>query len=188
MRRAIPVAALILMVGCASSPPTQFYTLEPIGPRERTLRIPPGPILIAPVHLPALLERQEIVSGRGPNEIILSDRHRWGAPLDEMTRRVLTQDLLQRLPSNEIVLPEQPAPANTRTVVVSVLRFQSDSAGRAVLEGSWSLVAPGSDTPTFSRPIALSEPATPSGYAGEVQAMSRDLGRLADDIVNALAK
>jgi uncharacterized protein (DUF2342 family) len=62
--------------------------------------------------LPASLERQKIVSGHGPNDLILCDRHRWGASLA----------------------------------------------------------------------------ATASSDADPVQAVSRDLGRLADDIVNALAK
>src|SRR6185437_5459200 len=130
-----------LLASCASSPPTQFYTLEPVqpcqpaGPRgagantcapasiqERTLHASTRPIQLAPVRIPAVLERQEIVTERGSNELLLSNRHRWGAPLGEMARRTLTQDLLQRLQGNEVVLPEQPAPANTREIVVDILR------------------------------------------------------------------
>lgn len=184
-----PVVMLgALLVGCASSPPTQFYTLEPVQPRERTLHASSSPIQIAPVHIPAVLERQEIVTERGSNELILSNRHRWGAPLGEMARRTLTQDLLQRLQGNEVVLPEQPTPANTREIVVDILRLQSDAAGRVVLQGSWSLLPPGSDTPSLTRTFSLAEQASATGYADQVQAMSRMLGQLADEIVSAVAR
>jgi uncharacterized protein len=187
--RPLPVLLLIALIGgCASSPPTQFYTLAPAPPQERTLHASVGPIQVAPVHMPAVLERQEIVSETGPSQIVLSNRHRWGAPLAEMTRRTLTQDLLQRLPTDQVVLPEQPAPPDTRQLVVDVLRFQPDATGRVVLEGSWSLVPPGSESPSLTRNISLSEQANATSYADEVQAMSRVLGKLADDIVSALAK
>lgn len=184
-----PVVMLgALLVSCASSPPTQFYTLEPVQPRERTLHVSSSPIQIAPVHIPAVLERQEIVTERGSNELILSNRHRWGAPLGEMARRTLTQDLLQRLQGNEVVLPEQPAPANTREIVVDILRLQSDAAGRVVLQGSWSLLPPGADTPSLTRTFSLAEQASATGYVDQVQAMSRMLGQLADEIVSAVAR
>ena len=146
------------------------------------------PIQLAPVRIPAVLERQEIVTERGSNELLLSNRHRWGAPLGEMTRRTLTQDLLQRLQESEVVLPEQPAPPNTREIVVEILRLQSDAGGRVLLQGSWSLLPPGSDSPSLMRNFSLAEQASATSYADQVQAMSRLLGRLADDIVSALAQ
>ena len=185
----LPVLLLAALLGsCASSPPTQFYTLEAVQPQERTLHSSGGPIQVAPVHMPAVLERQEIVSQRGANQIILSNRHRWAAPLGEMTRRTLTQDLLERLSASQVVLPEQPAPAGTREVVVDVLRFQSDPMGGVVLQGNWSLLPVGADAPSLTRNIALAEPAGATNYTDQVQAMSRLVGRLADDIVSALGK
>lgn len=189
MKGALPRLLLAALLGsCASSPPTQFYTLEAVQPQERTLHSSSGPIQVAPVHMPAVLERQEIVSQRGANEIILSSRHRWAAPLGEMTRRTLTQDLLERLSASQVVLPEQPAPAGTREVVVDVLKFQSDPMGGVVLQGSWSLVPAGADAPSLTRNIALAEPASTTKYTDQVQVMSRLIGRLADDIVSALGK
>jgi uncharacterized protein len=204
-----PILLLGALLGsCASSPPTRFYTLEPVQPcqspgaggagasscprastRERTLHATTaGPVQVAPVHIPAELERQEIVTERGSNELILSSRHRWGAPVAEMTRRTLTQGLLQRLEGSEVVLPEQPAPANTREIVVNILRLQSDAAGSVVLQGSWSLLPPGSDTPSLTRNFSLAEQASATSYADQVQAMSRMVGHLADDIASAVAQ
>jgi uncharacterized protein len=203
---------LVLMLGallasCASSPPTQFYTLEPVQPcrppgagsaganacpsvsiQERSLHASTGPIQVAPVHIPAVLERQEIVTGRGSNELVLSNRHRWGAPVAEMVRRTLTQDLQQRMQGNDVVLPEQPAPPNTREIVVEILRLQSDAAGRVALQGSWSLLPSGSDKPSLMGTFSLAEQASATSYADQVQAMSRLLGQLADEIVSAIAK
>lgn len=189
VRGALPLLLLAALLGsCASSPPTQFYTLDAVQPRDRTLHGSTGPIQVAPVHMPAILERQEIVTQRGASRIILSNRNRWAAPLGEMTRRTLTQDLQERLSASQVVLPEQPAPAGTREVIVEVLRFQSDPMGEVVLQGSWSLVASGADAPSLTRSIALTEHAGTPNYTDQVEAMSRLVGRLADDIVSALGQ
>ena len=86
------------------------------------------------------------------------------------------------------MLPEQPALAGTREVVVEILRFQADRTGRVVLEGSWSLVGPGADAPSLTRNVAPAEQARATDYTDQVQAMSRLVGHLGDDIVGAVAR
>ena len=148
-----------------------------------------GPIQSCAGPHPAVLERQEIVTERGSNELILSNRHRWGAPVAEMTRRTLTQDLLQRLQGNEVVLPEQPAPGEHE----GDRRGHSETSVRcraaaSSCRGAGPRRLPGADTPSLTRTFSLAEQASATGYADQVQAMSRMLGQLADEIVSAVVR
>jgi hypothetical protein len=177
---------ICLIGGCASSPPVKFYTLA-VVPAERRTGTFDAPVQIGAVHIPPVLDRQEMVREGGPNQLELSNEHRWGAPLAEMIRRVLTQDLQDRLPLSMIVLPEQPAPPHTRIIVIDILKFESAFSGQVVLQGSWSLVSAGSDTPSSSRPVQIDEHAPAQGYAAQAQAMSRAVGQLADSMADALA-
>ncbi|MGH8137476.1 MAG: PqiC family protein [Steroidobacteraceae bacterium] len=191
MRCATLLAALSLaecLGGCASSPPTQFYTLEVVPAQRRERQISHAPVQVAVVHVPPILDRQEIVRGTGSNTVIVSNRHRWAAPMGDMMRRVLTQDLLERLPANAIMLAEQPAPAQTSVLTVDILQFQSEASGQVVLDGSWSLVPAGTETPILSRRVHLTESAGPQDYAMQAKSMSRAVGQLADDIATALAE
>lgn len=195
-----PIAALALaallsgslaasLAGCASSPPTHFYALIAVAPEASADTAASGlrrPVRVAAVHIPPVLDREEIVQ-RGPgNELEISGLNRWGAPLDEMIQRVLTQDLLERLPAGRVVLPSSPAPPGTDQIIVEILQFQSDAAGAVVFEGSWSLLASGSSTPSAVRHVQYSETAKPGDYGDQAATMSRMLGHLADDIARGL--
>jgi uncharacterized protein len=45
------------------------------------------------VHIPAVLDRAEMVRQSGSNGLSISERDRWGAPFGEMARDVLARDL-----------------------------------------------------------------------------------------------
>ena len=191
MRAALPLAVLLgaaATASCASSPPVQFFALTVSDqPLQQRPAAPPSstPVRVAAVHIPAALDRQQIVRESAPGKVEISDRHRWDAPLDQMVSNVLTQDLLRRLPRGAVVLPQEPATPDTRAIVLDILRFEPDAGGTVTLTGAWSLLPAASDTPLLTRRVALSEPA-PADYAGEVAAMSRLLGKLADEIAQAL--
>ena len=81
-----------------------------------------------------------MVSEIGPNALDISDQDRWSAPLADMTRNVLSQDLATYLPPGMVVLPDAPAPATTAQIVVSIAQFGPQASGKVVLVGSWSLL------------------------------------------------
>lgn len=178
---------LAAFAGCASSPPVQFFTLDPVAGQRLPAPAPLMPVKVTAVHVPPALDRREMVRHSAPNRLRISDEHRWGADFDEMARRVLTQDLAQRLPKGTVVLPRQPTPAHTRAIVVDMLQFSANASGTVVLDGGWSLWTADSDTPVLNRPIHLSVEAAPGDYSAQAHAMSELLGRLADAIAAQLA-
>ncbi len=187
MDRRPVMAAFSLLAACTSSPPVHFYTLDPVDASHPAADTSHGQIKVGAVHLPPALDRKQMVAQTAANTLTISDQNRWGAPLDAMLRRVLTQDLMQRLPQGQVILPESVAPGGTRVVELDVLRFQPEPGGSVVLDGSWSLSAADSDQPGSSHPFVLREPALQNDYAAQAQAMSKLVGRLADAIAAALA-
>lgn len=181
------LAAAIGLTACASSPPTQFYSLAAI-PAQSSSTQPDSagtraaPLRVAAIHIPPALDRREIVRVGAGDRLEISGEHRWGAPFDEMVQHVLTQDLVSRLPPQEVVLPLGPAPSGTRSIVVDLLQFQSNAAGRAVLQGSWSLIDSGKSSPALVRDFHYEDSAGAQNFEDEAAAMSRLLGHLADDI------
>ena len=184
--RSLIVALVLLLAACASSPPTRFYTLDPV-PARVTLPASGLTLQVAAVHIPGVLDRQEMVRESSPERLQLSDRNRWGAPLAEMMRRVLAQDLAARLPGSTVLPPETVPPAGTRVLAVDVQRFDAGPSGKIRLEGSWSELAAPSGKPLLTRHVRLTAPAQAGGYRGQAKAMSLLLGRLADRIASSLA-
>jgi uncharacterized protein len=178
----------LLLIGCGSSPPTQFYTLDAVPPRQTPIvRAADAKVQVAAVHIPGALDRQEMVRESAPGKLDVSDQNRWGAPFGEMTRRVLTQDLVQRLGPAAVILPDEPAPQADK-IVVDILQFGSGPSGLVTFDGSCSLMRGGSDTPLATFHVHLSENAQPDNYRSDAAAMSHILGELADEIAAAVTR
>ena len=176
----------VLLAACGSSPKTQFYTLDPVPPQAAMPSAASVPVQVAAVHIPAALDRQEMVRETAPHQLDVSDQNRWGGSLDTMIQRVLTQNLAQRLPPSSIVLPQEPAPQRHDAIVVDILQFDEDASGQVVFDGSWSLTASDADKPLVSRHLRLRARAGSNSYSDQAAAMSRVLGELSDNIAGEL--
>lgn len=186
MRDPTIALASLLICGCSSSPPIQFFVLDAVAPHTAVSQDLTHRVQIAGVRMPATLDRQEIVREEVPNKLTISDRNRWGASLADMTARVLSQNLMLRLSADCVVLPEQPAPAGTSEISVDVVQFGVDATGQVVLDGSWSIVPSGRDAALASYHFRLRERPTQTDYGEQARAMSLLLGQLADSIAREL--
>ena len=176
----------IALAGCGSSPPTRFYSLEPtaaVAPTQLSLQ---APIKVDAVHVPSVLDRKEIVKGEHNYQLSISSQDRWGGDFGDMVRRVLTQDLQQRLPAGMVIGPDNSAPADARGVVVDILSFQPRSAGVVELDADWVLLQGSPPRTAVHRSVQLREPFEGS-VDSQADAMSRLVGKLADDIARASA-
>jgi uncharacterized protein len=176
----------LLICACASSPPIRYFVLDAVAPASGVPQVAGDPVQITSVRIPATLDRRQMVREDTPNKLEISDQYRWGAPLADMTQRVLTQDLMLRLPPGRVVLPEQPAPARTRAISLYILQFGAGAAGTIALDGGWSLVPSSGDVPTASHRFQMSRRAVTGDYAEQARVMSILLGELADSIANEL--
>lgn len=179
------IAALV--DGCGSSPPKQFYTLSAVpAQQDAAPRANSFPVQVSAVHVPPVLDRQEMVREIAPNTVQFSDTHRWGAPLADMMRNVLTQDLLQRLPAGRVIPARMTPPPGTRQIAVDVLKLQCDPSGAVVLDSAWSVFQADSGAAISNHHVSLTGHAQPTDFGDQVRIMSQLLGQLADQIATGV--
>ncbi|MCG5075384.1 PqiC family protein [Paraburkholderia sp. RG36] len=182
------LVVMLVLAGCGHSPPTRYVTLS-AAPGEVPGEVAGGmrtisPLQLTAVHIPAELDRPEVVTQVAPNRLTIDDNVRWGAPLARMIRRTLAEDLVMRLPAGAFVFPDAPAPAGTRTLIVTVLSAQANAGATLKLEAAWSVLdRKQSGSATLMRQVKLETPIAGNDAVAQAAALSRILGMLADRIV-----
>lgn len=197
-RAALAVFGLLLG-GCASSPPSAFYTLTPmVADRDaavsQTAPIVGGRLAIGlgPVSFPRFLDRPQVVQREGANQLAIDEFHRWGGSLDDDFLRVWAENLARLLDTSRILVfpSELRLPLDFR-VIAEVIAFEVDSAGQATLKTRWVVLDPNSG---FSPGQVLSMredlyrvslPAAAS-VADQVGALSRALSAFSRDVAEVL--
>jgi|SRR6185312_3551803 uncharacterized lipoprotein YmbA len=174
--RVLPsTAALLLLVGCASSPSTNFYTLSDTG-TEKTAPPGVGRVIISGVTIPGEIDRPEIVRRIGPNQLNVAESDRWAAPLEDTIRRVLTDDIARRTP-DAAAQPQRP-------VTVDIHEFYGDASCNVTLRAVWALKQAGAQATTEE----INVPSSGSCPTTLAATMSIALGQLTDRIIAGVAR
>jgi uncharacterized lipoprotein YmbA len=172
------IAALVLVGACSSSPPTHFYTLS-----DTAAETPPpagvGWVRLVGVTIPGELDRPELVRRIGPNQLSIAGLDRWAAPLDQVIRRALSDDISRRVPS--------PAPGQQYSVSVDIREFYGDEACNVTLRAAWTLkqTRPGDVQPVNEE---IRVPSSGACTATLPATMSIALGQLSDRIIAGVAR
>jgi uncharacterized protein len=180
--------AAALLTACPTSPAIQYYTLNSIAPTVTADGHTGYPVWISTVIVPKTLDRTQLVRRASANRLDVSENSRWAAPLDDMVRRVLSQDMATRLPEGMVIQPGEPLPSGRlRRIAVELSTFESDLEGHVVLNAQWTLESGDNGAVQLRRDehIAIEAGAgTPDAVSA---GMSRALAILADRIAIALA-
>ena len=84
MRKIVVLSLVALsLAGCGHSPPTRFYTLDPVAPPSPQAYAGPA-LRIGQVYVPAVLDRSELVREPGAGQLKVDDFDHWGAPLGQL--------------------------------------------------------------------------------------------------------
>lgn len=175
--------------GCigGASAPAKFYTLAsvatPVPGMPANSNLPLG---IGPVTIPAYLDRPQIVTRRGPEELYLAEFERWSEPLKAGIQRVMADNMTALLGTDRISpFPWASAPAGQVQITVDVTRFEGTAGQGVTLNARWRLL--GSDgTELVVRQSAITESMGSGGYDALTAAMSRALGALSRDVAVAV--
>lgn len=186
-RAAMAIVLAGTLGGCGHSPPVRYVTLSAAPAAAPLVTTQMQPVQLTAVHIPAELDRPEVVTQASANQLTVHDTDRWGAPLGQMMRRTLAQDLLTRLPPGSFVLPDAPAPPNTRTLVVTVLNAEAAASGTMTLQASWTLLSGHPSRADVTQQITLTSDAAGGDAAAQAAALSHMLGQLADRIAVSVA-
>ena len=184
------------LTGCATSPPSSFYTLTAI-PGSAAPPVPKGGGLglgVGPVTFPAFLDRPQIVSRDGTNRLALDEFHRWGGSIQDDFLRVWSENLATLLGTSRVLVfpAEVRYPVDFR-VSAQVLSFEGDAGGQAgseaVLKVRWTIL-----DGLREQVVAVEESSyrsrlnPPGGQEALVAAMSDTLGAFSRDVAERLRR
>jgi uncharacterized lipoprotein YmbA len=185
------VIAAVLLASCAQTQPARFYTLS-IAPELETdasaANTGQGIALgVGPVTLPAYLDRPQIVTRKSSNRLELAEFDRWGEPLEDSFLRILAENLSYRLGTERVALYpwDRTTPIDFQ-VTVEVTRFDTKPNGDVFLAARWSIFQGDREKMLLVQDSTFSEPSASGNYEALVAAQSRALGRLSEEIADAI--
>lgn len=190
-----------MLPGCASTPP-RLYVLVPLTARANGTAAngaaanggaahgpDPRAIGVRVATLPEYLDRSEVVSYVGPNELSADGDHRWAERLTTNVTRVLAESLSALLHTDRVrVLPSRDIDRFDCEVTVEVDRFERTVAGDSALDAHWT-VRDGATQKVLIRDQTSRAVHVPDDhYAALVAAMNDNLAALSQDIASAIAR
>jgi uncharacterized protein len=167
--------------------PSRFFTLTPIADVPAVRPASPVRTLgIGPITFPRYLDRPEIVTRVGPNEVRNATSDYWAGSLAKQFETTLAQNLQNLVaPSSMVTYPWYAATAPDVIVEIDVVQFERAADGQAHLVARWRVknsqaarIARGAES-SLSRPAA-------GDPASAVAALSELLGELSRQIAAAI--
>ena len=179
-------ALLALIAGC-STPPSHLYTLNQTATVGAKTDASSGLyVVVGPVSIPPSVDLPQIVVRTTPNEVRVDEFNRWAAPLQSDISHVVAADLVTLLGTPRVGLYQQSQDADADyRVAIDVQTFESVPGNAATLSALWT-VRRVKDGKTQIGRTALREPTQGNGYNALAAAHSRALGRLSEDIADAI--
>jgi uncharacterized protein len=182
--------ATIFLVGCVRSPEPKFYTLIPVQDQYSARRSNPAPnavIGIGLVKLADYLDRSQIVTRTGNDQLVKSEFNRWVGSFKDNFINVLADDLGFLLSDQQIYLYpwHTPVPIDYQ-VTVDVVRCDGRLGDAAYLEARWSIFKGPEKKLLKTRQSNIRESVTGADYSDLVAAQSRALARLSQEIAVAI--
>jgi uncharacterized lipoprotein YmbA len=197
VRPILMTVAMLALTGCVSlkrTPEARLFALRATAPRAAGTYAGGDLVGVMPVHLPAHLDRPQLVSWSTQGELRVDEFLRWGEPLDMGTTRVLADDL-------DLVLPDHPSarhpwPAGSPLlcrVSVHVERFGAQAGREVRLEGRFTLLPRTGERPLVVHPFRIARDVAPLSSGADdpeavVDAMSQLVGELATQIAAEVQK
>ena len=193
-----PLLACVMslaLTGCfGTSRPPRFYTLEPLQVRDG-----PGAtaadvtLAVGPVELPDYVDRPQIVTRSGNNQLVIAEFERWGGSLEKQINGSLVATLRDRLAPRRIaVVPWKSAVLSSGTpdrVTVSVSRFDGVPGHSVVLQARWELrtQSGGKEELLAVKEASVTEQIDGPDYDALVAAMQRALVRLGEQMADGIS-
>ena len=180
-------ALAALPTGC-TTPPSHLYTLNQTATvaAKSDANSSALYVVVGPVSIPPSVDLPQIVVRTTPNEVRVDEFNRWAAPLQSTISHVVAGNLVTLLGTTRVGLYQQSQDADADyRVAINVQTFESVPGEAATLSALWT-VRRVKDGKTQIGRTALREPTQGIGYNALAAAHSRALGRLSQDIADAI--
>jgi uncharacterized lipoprotein YmbA len=180
----VPVGLLVVLAAGCSSATARFYTLNATVPPATPTST--HTLVVGPVSIPAVVDRPQMVVSTGANQATLDEFNRWASPLQDNLSRVMVENLVALLGTSGVVLSQATLSAEADyRVTVEVQRFESTLGQSALLDAVW-IVRRMKDGRTQTGRTTVRESVQESSYDALAAAHSRAVGRLCQDIADAV--
>ncbi len=185
------LSALTLAVsGCTAlfpkTVPSQFFVLDADTESAATMPLPIA-LGVGPIQIPGYLDRPQIATRTGANEIGYSETHRWATPLQQGITNALMADLGARLHTDRLsAFPFALGVPRDFDVTVDFLQFEGTTSGALDLEAVWRILDGRSGAELVVERASLSRPVAAGDFAAGAAALSEGLRELSDQIAAAL--
>ena len=190
-RLIVSVIATLIFAGCAGSPQVRFYLLSPLVPQEGNAspKTPtPVSVGVAPVEIPDYLNRPQIVTRDGRNELNLAEFDRWGGSLPDNIASVMTENLSLLLGSDRVqTVPRGRGETVDYSLVMRVLRLDCTPGDQVIMKIQWTLLAGPAGKEGVTRVTTRSEKLKDARYDTLVAAVSNSLGEVSREIAREIS-
>jgi len=179
---------LVILAGCGSSPPVQYYALETMDNRV-AVDAEGSPILaVGALRMPEYLNRSQMVMQGSGAEIIVDDFNRWAEPLTDSIHRVVASNLDVLLESAVVVpYPSSAVLDIDYRLIGRFDRFTADQDGLVVLDAQWGIADSTGVVQLSPRRVRFESQATRPDDPGSIaQAMSNVLAQFCRDIASEI--
>lgn len=177
-------AVAALWAGCSRSPRVNYYVLEPVAKAGVVVFARNAPtIAIAPVTLPEMVDRPQLVVRADGSRVEILDTHRWAEPLKSRIPRLLAENLSRLLGSARVSISSQSGAGEADyRIFLDIPRFEA-TADSVTVEAAWTLrPAQGFEKTGRSQ---VTEPRG-EGYESLVSAYNRALAAVSRDMAQAI--
>ena len=183
------LGTMLILAGCAGSPPVRYYTLVAPAPSALTPHSLARDVMVevAPVNVPAQVDQPQIMLRDVTGHVVPYHSDRWTSPLSDEVQAALSDGLTRRLGVIDVrgIKPASGQPI--WRVQVDVQRFDSLENIAAVLDATWRLRAHNiAQAPTSVCRTQIRVDTAQAGVAGLTMAHQEALQRLSEAIANRL--
>jgi len=171
-----------LALGCSSTPPPKFYTLDDTAAAVPAAGNNPG-LRIGAFAFPDYLRRPQIVTRTGTGNIDVAEFDRWAGSLENDFLRLLGARLGAGLATARVsVYPAELGFDPDFVVTGEIAKFDGDLAGTLTLDVNWFVMGPDSEHAVSAKHSAIVETVGGKDYAALVDAHTRAIDRLSAEI------
>lgn len=190
---AVLILSACMLTGCGASQNAKFYALSSLATQETSGIIEAKDaviIAVGPIRIPEYLDRPQIVTRSGQNELLLSEYQRWGGSLEDELKRVMSENVRMFLGERYSVV-NWPVAAEGNSSIryrvgIDILQFEGIAGNAVALKSQWGVIATGEKQRMAVRTSAILEPIAGQDHEATVAAMSRALAKLCREIADVV--
>ena len=181
---------IALLAGCATTPPTAYYSLYAPAQKPLPAAVATGGALtvsVGPVLIPDILKQTQIATGGADGRYRLAEYHRWSGEIDRDFARAIAEQLAGNLGTERVaIFPWDQNFTPACRVLIDILSMGGEPGQEATLSVRWSLVDPQGKIPQEVRRSELREVPAAAGHAAWVTAQQRNIVKLGQEIAGGV--